>query len=44
MKLGVVELPLIINKCCKTVAISSVGIDLPNNMFILTRKDSGYIF
>ena len=43
-KLRVVELPLIIDKCCKTVAISSVGIDLPNNMFILTRKDSDYIF
>lgn len=44
IKLGVVELPLIIDKCCKTVAISSVGIDLPSNMFILTRKDSDYIF
>lgn len=44
MKLGVVELPLIIDKCCKTVAISSVSVDLPSNMFILTRKDSDYIF
>lgn len=43
-KLGVVELPLIIDKCSKTVAISSVRIDLPDNLFILTRKDSDYIF
>lgn len=43
-KLEVVELPLIIDKCSKTVAISSVRIDLPDNLFILTRKDSDYIF
>lgn len=43
-QLGVVELPLIIDKCCKTVAISSVSIDLPNNLYLLTRKDSDYIF
>ena len=43
-KLGVVELPLIIDKCSKTVAISSVRIDLSDNLFILTRKDSDYIF
>jgi hypothetical protein len=44
LKLGVIELPLIIDKCCKTVAISSVSIDLPNNLYLLTRKDSDYIF
>lgn len=43
-KLGVVELPLMINECRKTVAIGSVSIDLPDNLFILTQQDSDYIF
>lgn len=43
-KLGVVELPLMINKCRRTVAIGSVSIDLPDNLFILTQQDSDYIF
>lgn len=44
-KLGVVELPLVIEKCSKTVAVSSVEIDrIPDNLFMLTRQDSDYIF
>lgn len=44
-KLGVVELPLAIEKCSKTVAISSVEIDrIPDNLFMLTRQDNDYIF
>lgn len=44
-ELGVVELPLVIEKCSKTVAISSVEIDrIPDNLFMLTRQDSDYIF
>ena len=42
---GVVELPLVIEKCSKTVAISSVEIDgIPDDLFMLTREDSDYIF
>lgn len=44
-ELGVVELPLVIEKCSKTVAISSVEIDrIPDNLFMFTRQDSDYIF
>lgn len=44
-ELGVVELPLVIEKCSKTVAVSSVEIDgIPDNLFMLTRQDSDYIF
>lgn len=44
-KLGVVELPLVIEKCSKTVAVSSVEINkIPDNLFMLTRQDSNYIF
>lgn len=44
-KLGVVELPLVIEKCSKTVAVSSVEINkIPDNLFMLTRQDSDYIF
>lgn len=44
-ELGVVELPLVIEKCSKTVVISSLEIDrIPDNLFMLTRQDSDYIF
>lgn len=42
---GTGKLPLVIEKCSKTVAVSSVEIDgIPDNLFMLTRQDSDYIF
>lgn len=42
---GTSELGVVIEKCSKTVAISNVEIDrIPDNLFMLTRQDSDYIF